>query len=531
MAQRTAIVIGAGPAGLTAAYELLQRTDIQPIVLEASGDIGGISKTVVHDGNRIDIGGHRFFSKSDRVVEWWLNILPLDAMAEAAEGRDRLRATTYSDRPKTMLIRQRVSRILFQRRFFDYPLSLSAGTLRNIGLAGTLRIGSSYLRARLFPIRPEATLEEFFINRFGGELYRTFFRDYTAKVWGVPCSQIPSAWGVQRVKGLSISRAVAHAVRGMLPRRRQGGLLPSATETSLVERFLYPKCGPGQLWEEVAERILARGGTIQRQMRVTGIEIAGARVRRVIATGADGRTQELAGDFVFSTMPIRDLVRATRPEPPAEVREVADGLIYRDFLTVGLLVRKLRVRNETSIRTDGGLVPDNWIYVQDSDVQVGRIQIFNNWSPFMVRDPDLVWMGLEYFCNVGDPVWVSSDEELRRLAVTEMDRLGLVDPAEVLDHTVVRMAGAYPAYFGTYDRLHVVREHCDRIENLFLLGRNGQHRYNNQDHSMLTAMVAVDNILQGVTDKSGIWSVNTETDYHEAKREIVSRALRTSQTE
>ena len=528
---RTAIVIGAGPAGLTAALELLARTDIRPIVLEATADIGGISKTVRHAGNRIDLGGHRFFSKSDRVVQWWLGILPLDPLAEAAGARDRLRSTRYSDRPDTMLIRQRVSRILFRRRFYDYPLSLSLSTLRNLGFPATLCIGAGYARARLFPIRPETTLEQFFINRFGRELYRTFFRDYTEKVWGIPCSSISAAWGAQRVKGLSVGTAIAHAVRRAFARRGLGGIHPQDTETSLIERFLYPKYGPGQLWEAVADRIVRGGGALHPGLRVTGLTLAGDRIARVSATDAEGRIHEFPAEFVFSTMPIRELVRALRPEPPAPVREVAEGLRYRDFLTVGLLVRRLRVRNETRIPTEDGLIPDNWIYVQEPDVRVGRIQVFNNWSPYMVRDPGLVWVGLEYFCDAGDPLWDSSDGALCEQAVREMERLGFIEPGDVLDRTVVRMEKAYPTYFGTYDRLHVVREHLDRIGNLFPLGRNGQHRYNNQDHSMLTAMIAVDHVVQRRTDKSAIWEVNTETEYHEARRGTVERAVRSSPAE
>jgi len=512
---KTAVIIGAGPAGLTAALDLLERTDFRPIVLEATDAIGGISQTAHYKGNLMDIGGHRFFSKSRRVMEWWLKRLPLDAMAEAAGERDRLAATRYSDDPGTMLVRQRVSRIYYLGRFFDYPLSLSPATFRNLGFRRTIRIGLGYLRARCFPIREEKSLEDFFVNRFGRELYQTFFRDYTEKVWGLRCSDIRPEWGAQRVKGLSVSRAIGHALRAAV-RPRRGDIRQAGHETSLIERFYYPKRGPGQLWEEVARQVRERGGEIRLQQEVIGLRTEGKRVVEVAARDPRGRTDVVAGDLFFSSMPIRDLIARMDPVPPARVREIAAGLVYRDFIIVGLLLEKLKLRNRTRIPTDHERIPDNWIYVQDPGVQAGRLQIFNNWSPYLSADPDKTWIGVEHFCSVGDGIWSLSDADLARQAVDELHRIGVLDPADVLDHTVIRMEKTYPAYFGTYHELHYVREFTDAFDNLLLVGRNGQHRYNNSDHSMLTALVAVDDLLAGIRDRSHIWQVNAEQEYHES---------------
>jgi len=519
---KEAIIIGAGPAGLTAAYEMLHRTDIKPVIFEMTGEIGGISKTVNYQGNRIDIGGHRFFSKSARVMDWWLRILPLQgtpARDDIALGRE-VPLSTDSNAPdpgetdRVMLPRPRLSRVLFGRRFYDYPISLSARTLSNLGILRTARIGASYLKARAVPIRQERSLEDFLINRFGRELYRTFFRDYTEKVWGVPCGRISPEWGAQRIKGLSIVKAVADAVRSAFSKDRS--LSQEHTETTLIRRFLYPKYGPGQMWEEVARLMVDKGGEIHRHHQVVGLRTDANRVVEVsVQDTATGRQSNRPADYVFSTMPVRELVRALGPIVPAGVRDLAEGLVYRDFITVGLLARALSVRNGSGSNTSNGLIPDNWIYVQENDVKVGRLQIFNNWSPYMVRDENTVWMGLEYFCNQADPFWAMPDPKLIPLAVEEMVRVGMLDRRDVLDAVVIRVPYAYPAYFGTYDHFGQIRDFVDTFENLFLVGRNGMHRYNNQDHSMLTAMTAVENILTGQTGKANIWAVNTEQDYHE----------------
>ena len=540
MTRQRAIIIGAGPAGLTAALELVRRTEIQPIVLEASSALGGLSQTVNYKGNRMDIGGHRFFSKSDRVMQWWLEVMPLEqkpmesssgAVAESGngatavqiryQGKERAVPFTGTTPPadgRVMLVRQRKSRIYFLRRFFDYPIKLTTQTLLNLGPMRTMLAGASYLRAALFPRREEQTLEDFLVNRFGRQLYRMFFESYTEKVWGVPCRQINAEWGAQRIKGLSLRGVVAHFFNTHLRRRGRrdngtvGGIAQKRTETSLIEQFLYPRLGPGQLWEHVAALVREGGGEVHLDMRVDRIVVCGDRVTAIEAHSASGERTSLAGDYAFSTMPVKELMRALSIAPPDAVMEVSDGLIYRDFITVGLLASKLAVREK-----DGSPLKDNWIYIQEPDVLVGRVQIFNNWSPAMVADPDTVWIGMEYFCYETDAIWKRSDAELTALASEEIDRIGLLDRGEIRDAHVVRMPKTYPAYFGSYDRFDVIRSYTDSIKNLYLIGRNGMHKYNNQDHSMLTAMTAVDNIAAGIADKSNLWQINTEMEYNEEK--------------
>ena len=516
------MIIGAGPAGLTAAYELLERTTLRPVVLETSEHMGGISKTVNYKGNRIDIGGHRFFSKSDRVMNWWMNILPLQRLDDNAQAIKYQGKTTSvggssagpdPDREdRVMLLRPRKSRIYFNRRFFDYPITLSPSTLAKLGPRRSVRIGFSFLRSMLFPIKPERNLEEFFINRFGRELYATFFKSYTEKVWGVPCDQISAEWGAQRVKGVNLGSAILHFLKKLVPRRKD--IAQKSTETSLIEQFLYPKYGPGQMWDEVARIVRERGGEIRTSHRaVKLLTEGGTRVRAVVARNErDGSETEIAAEHVFSTMPVRHLIRALDTPVPDDVKAVADGLVYRDFVTVGLLLDRLLVTEQ-----DGGPIRDNWIYIQEPDVLVGRMQIFNNWSPYMVADPSKTWIGLEYFCYSTDPMWSWSDQEFAKVAADEVARIGLASRDAVRDATVLRVPKTYPAYFGSYDRFNVLREFTDRFENLHMVGRNGMHRYNNQDHSMLTAMITVDNIVAGRTDKSNVWDVNTEEDYHEEK--------------
>jgi protoporphyrinogen oxidase len=515
-----AVIVGAGPAGLTAAFELLERTGVRPVVLEASDALGGLARTVNHNGNRIDIGGHRFFSKSDRVLDWWFRMLPPEATGLGAfpiryKGASSQIRTEGGADPSTtdeiLLVRSRKSRIYHLRKLFDYPFRLSPHTLANLGALRALRIGASYLRARLQPIREERNLEQFFVNRFGRELYRTFFESYTEKVWGVPCRRISAAWGAQRVKGLSVTKALLHALAKPF---RNGDMAQSGTETSLIERFLYPKFGPGQMWETCARRVEAKGGCILKQRRAERFLRDGNRITAVVARDLAGGAEEVhEGDLFFSTMPVKDLVRGMEGVPAA-VREVAEGLVYRDFITVGLLVDGLRIREK-----DGSRVRDNWIYIQEPDVRVGRLQIFNNWSPWLVRDPSKTWIGLEYFCDEGDELWTLPDDAMADLAAAELVRIGILDSPRTLDRTVLRVQKAYPAYFGSYDRFGEVRAWVDGIENLFLVGRNGMHRYNNQDHSMLAAMTVVDNLVAGRRGMTNVWDVNTEQAYHERRPE------------
>ncbi len=519
--QGTAIIIGAGPAGLTAALELQRRSQIRPIVIETTHAIGGIARTVRYKGNRMDIGGHRFFSKSDRVMRWWLELVPIEAGADGAVGlryqgkEHEVSSGVSGPDPRredlVMLVRKRKSRIYFLRQFFEYPIQLTFDTLRKLGAYRTLKCVISYLRSALLPQREERSLEDFLINRFGRQLYLTFFKSYTEKVWGVPCHEISAAWGAQRVKGLSVKAVVAHFLKKTFGRGGANDIAQKQTETSLIEKFLYPKFGPGQLWEHVADLIQGGGGEIHFGIVIDRVHIEQNRVVSVEGVDETGNRIDFVGDYFFSTMPVRDLIRAMG-DVPREVTEVSEGLQYRDFITVGLLVDKLAVAEE-----DGSRIKDNWIYIQEPDVTVGRLQIFNNWSPWLVANPAKVWIGMEYFCNESDALWTRTDEEMTRLAIEELARIGIVKPEAVEDSHVVRVPKTYPAYFGSYNRFEVIRHFTDGFENLFLVGRNGMHKYNNQDHSMLTAMTAVDNVIAGIATKDNIWDINTEMEYHEEK--------------
>ena len=517
------VIIGAGPAGLTAALELCRAGRTGVTVLEATQDIGGLSKTVAYKGNRIDIGGHRFFSKSDWVMDWWRDMLPV-AMPEGGFAQEEVRlgyqgasrllgrgeVRARESEESVMLLRNRLSRIYWGGQFFDYPLKPGLDMVRKLGPAKCVALGASYAAAMARPIRPERSLEDFLINRFGHRLYRQFFKEYTEKVWGVPCHEISAEWGAQRIKSLSVTKLLAHALRKLVP-----GQAKSGPATSLIEHFLYPKYGPGQMWETAAQRFEQAGGRLVRGARVSHIERDGHRVTGVAATMPDGQTQRFGAGHVVSTMPVRELLQAMRPAPAPEVLEVSNGLQYRDFITVGLLYRKLR-RTPGSVDPKTHLVPDNRIYIQDPGVKVGRLQVFNNWSPYMVADPGTVWVGLEFFARDDDELWAMSDEQLKALAVREMQQLRLADEADALDATVIRMPKAYPGYFGAaYARFDTVRTWLDGMPNLYLVGRNGMHRYNNQDHSMLSAHVAVQEILAGGGDHAAIWNVNIDDDYHE----------------
>lgn len=519
---KAAVIIGAGPAGLTAALEFTRRSDIHPVVLEASHEIGGISRTIRYNGNRMDIGGHRFFSKSDRVMNWWVELMPVEACAEGQthairyQNKERVVASNTANGTNPdliMLVRPRKSRIYFLRSFFDYPLALNGKTLGQLGAWRTVTIGLSYLYARLLPRKNEKTLEDFFINRFGRELYLTFFKSYTEKVWGVPCNEISAAWGAQRIKGLSLRTAVLHFLKKTFAGKKSSDISQKGTETSLIEKFLYPRYGPGQLWEHAADLIVQGGGEIELGWRVTRLHVEGDRIASVDAINASGERRTVQADYIFSTMPVRELINSLDIEVPAEIHKISDGLIYRDFITVGLLVDKLAVTEP-----DGSPLKDTWIYIQEPDVLVGRLQIFNNWSPYMVADPSKTWIGLEYFCYDTDELWRMSDEEIKKFAIAEVAHIGILKAADVRDAHVVRVPKTYPAYFGTYDRFDEIVKYMDRFENLFLVGRNGMHKYNNQDHSMLTAMTAVDNILAGNLDKNVLWEINTEQEYHEEKK-------------
>ncbi len=517
------VLIGAGPACLTAAFELLNANNeaYEVIILEQSDAIGGISRTHNYKGNRMDIGGHRFFSKSDKVMQWWQSIMPIDDSLYQDEDleisyRGKKRAVPINpdskeelnharEQGRVLLIRNRLSRIYYLRSFFSYPISLTFETLKLLGPWRLVKIGIAYIQVRLFPIKNEKSLEDFLINRFGKELYRTFFKDYTEKVWGVPCEEISAEWGAQRIKGLSITKAILHALK---PKNNKQGIEQKGTETSLIERFMYPRLGPGQMWEIVAEKIKSLGGNIQFGTTVTALELQNNKVKTVNYVDKQGAARTESVDYVISSMPIKDLIKGISPKPSTNVTDIAEGLIYRDFITVGLLIKKFK---------NGAILKDNWIYIQERDVKIGRLQIFNNWSPDLVAEPGNVWLGLEYFCQENDALWSLSESEFLEFAIGEMIQLDLVDREDVLDGTVLKVPKTYPAYFGSYVHFDQVINYLNGVENLFPIGRNGMHRYNNQDHSMLTGMMAAENILKGNTDKSEMWKINTEMEYHEEK--------------
>lgn len=511
-----AVIIGAGPAGLTAALELVRRTRIHPIVLEAGEAFGGLARTVMFRGNRMDAGGHRFFSDSDRVLNWWLELMPL--MEQPAAGthvsyRNRRRELAGApvagegNGERVMLVRPRKSRIYFERKFFDYPLTRDV--LLKLGAGRGARFAASYAAARLRPRRPARTLEEFFISRFGRQLYQTFFKAYSEKVWGVPCSEISAEWGAQRVSGLSLGKAAFAIVRDRL-----SGVYRSnsqSAEAPQSEYFLYPKHGPGQLWEYTAELVRRGGGEILLGWRVDRLLCQEGRVRAVEAVGPAAIRRRFDVDWVCSSMPVRQLIRALTPSAPAEVLSIGEGLVYRDFIAIGLVVRRL-----LQTEPDGSALRDTWLYIHEPGVQMGRIQIYNNWSPYLVADPAQTFIGLEYFCYRTDSLWRMDDHELIRLAVAEAERIGMLGSADVLDGHVVRMPDSYPAYCGTYRHFEIARHYLDEIANLYPIGRNGMHRYNNQDHSMLAAMTAVDAIAGGGSDKRGLWRI--EADRREPAR-------------
>ncbi len=512
---KKAIIIGAGPAGITAAYELLEHTEIKPVILEATRDIGGLSQTVNYKGNRIDIGGHRFFSKSKRVMDWWLHILPLEKTNEELVISYQHKKTIVSPgntlpaaEHEKMLIRNRQSRILFSGKLFNYPIKLNVETVRKLGFTRIVRIGFSYLYTKIFPVKDEKSLEDFFINRFGKELYQTFFKDYTEKVWGIACTDMSPEWGRQRIKNLSLTSALLNAVK---PKKKiRADISQTGTETSLIEKFLYPALGPGQLWELAVSTIKAKDGIIAFEERVTRIHASQNRISSIVTVNVAGEEKKHDGDYFISSMPVVDLVKGLGDIVPAAVKQIAEGLVYRDFIIVGILVNKLKLKNK-----DGSAIKDNWIYIQEKNVKLGRLQVYNNWSPYMVNDKNSFWLGLEYFCNTDDAIWNKTDEALIELARAEIAAIHIIEPDSFLDATVVRMPKAYPAYTGAYDKFEIIRNYTDSFENLFLVGRNGMHKYNNQDHSMLTAMLAVENIKNGISDKSNIWGINAEELYHE----------------
>jgi len=514
--KKNVIVIGAGPAGLSAAYKLLKESnDYNVIVLEASKDIGGISKTVKYKGNRMDIGGHRFFSKDKRVLDFWNEIMP--TQSKPAFDYKKMKRQVAVDKngvdpskeDNVMLIRNRISRIYYLNKFFDYPISLKFETFKNLGFVRTIKSGFSYLWSMIFK-KKEDSLENFYINRFGKVLYSIFFEKYTEKLWGRAPSEISADWGAQRVKGLSIWVVLKDMFFKVFKLQR------NKVETSLIEEFYYPKYGPGHLWETVAKRVIKMGGSVIKDSKVDKIIFKDGKILSVVANGV-----EYKADIFISSMPLKDLVNSLDGDENVDddIVRIANGLPYRDFVTVGLLVDKLMIENKTQIKTLGDIVPDCWIYVQDSSVKLLRIQIFNNWSPYMLKDPkNTVWIGAEYTCSYDDELWSMSNKNTMKFVVSELEKIGVINSDDVMDYHVERIEKAYPSYFDTYSEIDTLVEYLDSYSNLYCVGRNGQHRYNNMDHSIITSFEAVDNIINNIETKQNIWNVNTEKEYHEESK-------------
>ena len=515
------IIIGAGPAGLTAGYELQKenKDDYEIIILESDNVVGGISRTVRYKDNRMDIGGHRFFSKSDEIMNFWEELMPIQGEPSFDDKKLERQKPLKEAGPnpekedKVILVRDRVSRIYYLKKFFDYPINLKLQTFTNMGLLRTIKAGFSYLKT-IFIKKKEDSLENFYINRFGKVLYSMFFEKYTEKLWGRHPKEISADWGAQRVKGVSIKAVIKDAFSKLFGRKNK------EVETSLIEQFWYPKYGPGQLWETLADKFEDNGGKILKGYTVKNIKIEDEKIKSVVCE-VNGVDVILEGDIFISTMPVKDLILGFKgADIPNQITEIAAGLPYIDFQTVGVLVSKLKLENKTKIKTLGNIVPDCWIYVQEPEVKMLRLQIFNNWSPYLVKDAEnTVWIGLEYTCQENDKYWNMSDEEFSKFAIKELASMNIIEEKDVIDSHREKVKKAYPAYFDTYEHMDKLIEYLDKFENLYCIGRNGQHRYNNMDHSMLTAIEAVKNIKNNVKTKDNIWNVNIEKEYHETKQD------------
>lgn len=517
MRDKIAIIIGAGPAGLSAAYDFLVKTDdVLPIIFEELDCVGGISRTVFHNGNGIDLGGHRLFSKNQEILDFWEEILPLQGKPPIDDkilNREITVSPKGPDPDETdivMLKRKRVSRIYYLRKFFDYPISLKFSTILNMGLGRTFVAGMSYIKS-CFVKRDEKSLEDFMVNRFGFVLYKMFFEKYTQKVWGLHPRDISKEWGEQRIKGLSLSKAIINAI--LSPFKLVSN---KNKETSLIEEFFYPKFGCGQVWEHMASEIKRMGGEIHLNAKVTGFEFADKSIKGVRVC-ENGEEKFYNGDYYISSMPVKDLIDGLGQEVPETVRNIAKDLPYRDYTLVGFYCDKINLKNNTKIPTINNICPDNWIYIQEDDITAGRMQIMNNWSPYLVKDfQNKVFLSLEYFCNEGDELWNKTDREMIDFGISELEKLGVISRENVLDSVRINVKKAYPAYFGVYSKFDEVKAYLNSVENLYCIGRNGQHKYNNMDHSMLSGIEVV-RIIKNNLDKNILWLVNTEKEYHETK--------------
>lgn len=515
--KKKVVIIGAGPAGLTAGYYLLKNSkDYEVIIIEKNKQVGGISKTINYNGNRMDLGGHRFFTKDERINNIWKEILPIQGKGSYDDiilnnTKDFAKKGPNPEKEdKVFLIRNRVSRIYYSKKFFDYPVNLSFNTIKNLGFLKTVESGFSYLKS-IFVKREEDNLENFYINRFGKKLYSIFFEGYTEKLWGRNPRNIDASWGKQRVKGISIREVIKDYFCRLLKINNK------KKETSLIESYYYPKYGPGQMYEEMLKEYQKLGGKILKEHEVIKINKESNKIKSVICIHSN-KEIEIKGDIIISSMPVKDLVLSMN-KVPKNVKEVSEELPYRDFVTVGLILDKINLKNKTKIKTLNNIIPDCWIYVQSTDVKLGRIQVFNNWSPYLVKDiNNTISLGLEYFCNENDDFWNKKDIELKQQAIEELIKMNVIDKnTKIIDYHIEKVEKAYPAYFDSYKDFNIVKEYLNNIDNLYCIGRNGQHRYNNMDHSMLCGITCIDNILNNIESKDNIWNINTEEQYHEEK--------------
>lgn len=517
------VIIGAGPAGLASAYYLLKNSDKYDItLLEKDSIIGGISKTIEFDGYKIDTGIHRFFTKNDEVEKIWEELLPIQGKPTYDDlilNRNKPFVQNGPDPEKddkTFLIKDRITRIYYGRKFYDYPVSLNLTTIKNMGFFTMVKAGFSYLKSCIHKL-PETSLENFYINRFGKVLYSMFFKSYTEKVWGISPSKISADWGAQRVKGLSITAVLKDIFMKTIGKKDN-----KKGETSLIEQFIYPKYGSGQLYEEMADKIIQMGGKIITNANVISLKCSHNKINKVIYE-VNGEKYEEKSDICISSLPIKDLFEGLKGiNVPKSIYNIATKLPYREFMSVGIVTDKLNLKNTTKVKTINDCIPDSWIYVQEKDVLMGRIQIFNNWSPYMFKKKEeinnKVMFSLEYFCNENDKYWKMNDADFINFALDEALKLGIIDNKDKVEASVrIKIPKAYPAYFGSYSKINKVIDYLNNIDNLYCVGRNGQHRYNNMDHSMLTGIETAKNILNKNQDKKNIWNVNTEKEYHEKK--------------
>ena len=503
--RKIAIVIGAGAAGISAAYSL--PFDVKPIVIEADSVIGGLARTLNYDGLLADIGPHRFFTKDEKVMKFWEGVLPL----QGKNAKDDILLNRYTDfkegkadpeiDEKVFLRRRRFSRIYYKNKFFDYPVKMNLRTVLNLGICQTMLCGFSYIKS-MFVKRPESNLEDFMINRFGRTLYETFFEFYTQKVWGRHPKNISKEWGEQRIKGLSLLKTLLNKFL-------------KSKETSLVEEYFYPKYGAGQMWNEMAAVIKERGGEIRLNSKVVGFELDENKIVSVKIEDENG-TYDLSADYFISSMPVKELIQGIKSVPD-NVKEIAEGLPYRDYQLVSFRVKDFNLKNSTDWATINNICPDSWIYIQDRNVNVGRIYIPKNFSPYMCENIDDTLICMEYFCDKGDKLWNMSDEEIYKYGAEELVKINALKSAEDIEKSYrFKIEKAYPAYFYTYKDFDKIKDFINSIDNLYLIGRNGQHKYNNMDHSVLSGILCSESIAKNI-DKQALWDVNTEQSYQETK--------------